>query len=310
MTCLNLLKVPLSNLIEYKDEITSSSEGSQDPSLLILYQYLKQKTAQSRKKNFQISYEMEYNLLVDSARTYERLGCPLLSLYILTQYKISPPTIPERQSTLVADVALKSMEDASNILATGAIDMDGWSANFGGNGQKPKDSKPARAMDLFNDDDEEEASSDDIFATKSSEQKSHAADLFADEPTQIDYGDDIFASNTAQNSTSRDIFSDYLPVQEEESAAESPPPTTSTDLQPVENVLDDHNLDIYKSSLVMRMLQVAIWRRSGFMAFKLLNPCSSFYMQHQYFPEMTTYPIHSRKIRTSKSIYRICDLIS
>ncbi|CAM0142758.1 unnamed protein product [Umbelopsis sp. WA50703] len=254
--------VPLNNLIEDKDDIRAGSEDSQDPSLLILYQYLKQKTAKSRKKKFQISYDMEYNLLVDSAWTYERLGCPLLSLYILTQYQIAPPSIPESQSTLVGDTALKSMEDASDTLATGAIDMEGWSGNFAGNNQHSKDMKPARAIDLFNDN--EQVSSDDIFATKSPGQKSHATDLFADEPAQVGRAEDlfastndIFASTSLQTSNSKDIFADYLPVQNEEStaAAESPPLTTPVDLQPVGNILDDQNLDIYKSSLVMRMLQ-------------------------------------------------------
>lgn len=208
----------------------------------------------------EITYDMEYSLLLDAARTYERLGCPLLSLHILTQYKVSPPVVPERQSSImVGGSALKLMDDASDTLATGALDLDRW-GNIGGGA---KTTKPARAADLFGDDEDGET---DIFASKGSSKISRAADLFADEPAQLDRAqdifanDDIFASNpVSHSSAANDIFADYLPntspssvdIDSTTAATEAKEELTSV------NVLEDQNLDIYKGSLVIQMLQAS-----------------------------------------------------
>lgn len=222
-----------------------------DPSLLILYQYLKEKTSQNRKKTYQITYDLEYEFLLDAARTYERIGCPLLSLYILTQYKISPPLVLERQSSFTVGNPLKAMDDASDPVTTGALDFEDWDSNR-------KDQKVARATDLFNDDDD----ATNPFASGS--KQARAADLFADGPAQPSraqdlFGDDedIFASN---KSPTRDIFADFLPANSEKptSVETSSPAVTpkEEETDSAVNLLDDENLYVYKGSLVVQMLQV------------------------------------------------------
>ncbi|KAH8550546.1 RAVE protein 1 C terminal-domain-containing protein [Umbelopsis sp. PMI_123] len=228
-----------------------------DPSLLILYQYLKEKTSQSRKKNYQITYDLEYEFLLNATRTYERYGCPLLSLYILTQYKISPPLVPERQSSFMAGNSLKSMDDANDPVTTGALEFEGWDSKNNEQEANQGQTKAARAADLFNDDDDD--SFDHPFASGGTQ--SRAVDLFADEPAKLDraqdlFGDneDIFASNT---STAKDIFADYLPAKDLEptSAGTSSPVAPKEEEKPTVNLLDDENLYVYKASLVMQMLQ-------------------------------------------------------
>ncbi|CAO3662730.1 unnamed protein product [Umbelopsis ramanniana] len=224
-----------------------------DPSLLILYQYLKEKTSQNRKKTYQITYDLEYEFLLDAARTYERIGCPLLSLYILTQYKISPPLVLERQSSFTVGNPLKAMDDASDPVTTGALDFEDWDSNR-------KDQKVARAADLFDDDDD----ATNPFASGS--KQARAADLFADEPAQPSrahdlFGDDedIFASN---KSPARDIFADFLPDNSEKptSVETSSPAVTSKEeeIDSAVNLLDDENLYVYKGSLVVQMLQLIL----------------------------------------------------
>jgi RAVE protein 1 C terminal len=233
-----------------------------DPSLLILYQYLKEKTSQNRKKTYQITYDLEYEFLLDAARTYERIGCPLLSLYILTQYKISPPLVLEQQSSLTVGNPLKAMDDASDPVTTGALDFEDWDSNRKDQKVNQDKSGPARAADLFNNDDD---SSYNPFA--SGAKQARAADLFADEPTQLSkaqdlFGDDedIFASN---KSTTRDIFADFLPANNDMPASleTSSPPVTpkEEETNSAVNLLDDENLYVYKGSLVVQMLQVGFY---------------------------------------------------
>jgi hypothetical protein len=229
-----------------------------DPSLLILYQYLKEKTSQNRKKTYQITYDLEYEFLLDAARTYERIGCPLLSLYILTQYKISPPLVLERQSSFTVGNPLKAMDDASDPVTTGALDFEDWDSNRKDQKVNQDKLESARAADLFNDDDD----ATNPFASGS--KQARAADLFADEPAQPSraqdlFGDDedIFASN---KSTARDIFADFLPANTEKptSVEASSPVVTSKEeeIDSAVNLLDDQNLYVYKGSLVVQMLQV------------------------------------------------------
>jgi hypothetical protein len=224
---------------------------------------LKEKTSQTRKKSFEITYEMEYSLLLDAARTYERFGCPLLALHVLTQYKVCPPAVPERQSTIMGGSELKLMDDSSDLLATGALDMEGWGHNNMIKNKEQVGSKTSRAADLFSDDQDD---SSDIFATKGSGQVSRAADLFADEPAQLDSAEDLFGNKedifashpVSQSSAVNDIFADYLPNTSSSSTEmdiATSPVAAEEELSTV-NVLEDQNLDVYKGSLVMQMLQV------------------------------------------------------
>lgn len=206
---------------------------------------------------------MEYSLLLDAARTYERFGCPLLALHILTQYKVCPPAVPERQSTIMGGSELKLMDDSSDLVATGALDMEGWGHNNMIKNKEQVGSKTSRAADLFSDDQDD---SSDIFATKGSGQVSRAADLFADEPAQLDSAEDlfgnkedIFASNpVSQSSAVNDIFADYLPDTNSSSTHMdiATSPVAVEEERSTVNVLEDQNLDVYKGSLVMQMLQV------------------------------------------------------
>lgn len=240
---------------------SSPSPTHLDPSLLILYQYLKEKASQNRKKTYHITYDLEYEFLLDAARTYERIGCPLLSLHILTQYKISAPLVLEQQSSFTVGNTLKAMDDASDPVTTGALDFENWDSNR--KEQKVNQDKfgSARAADLFNDDDD----ATNPFASGS--KQSRAADLFADEPAQPSRAQDLFGDDqdifASSKSTPKDIFSDFLPDHSEKptsvetsSSAVTP---NSEEIDSAVNLLDDQNLYLYKGSLVVQMLQVEFY---------------------------------------------------
>ncbi|KAG0172011.1 regulator of (H+)-ATPase in vacuolar membrane [Apophysomyces sp. BC1021] len=162
--------VPLSQF-STENLVTDSAATVSDPDLFILYQHLKQQIRSQNRQELGIPYDLEYGFSLQVARAYERLGCPLLSLFILARYKMALP-VPKaeekisRASDLFADESPPPLERASDLFA--------------------EEYRPSsQAADLF-------ADEDDIFATKQSE----STDLFAD---YKDTSVDLFADTDNDN---------------------------------------------------------------------------------------------------------------
>ncbi|KAI8095298.1 RAVE protein 1 C terminal-domain-containing protein [Thamnidium elegans] len=214
--------VPLSQFTDKHIDTTEkdSAEIVYHPNSFILYQYLKKKLHQ---QNLVVSYQTEYEFSLLVSRSYERLGLPLLALYILTKYYMKPPIKQETTQDL-----FNSEPIATDLFA---------------------DDKPSRASDLFANDDT------DLFAP--SKATSYATDLFADDdlfsPKKpsgglFDDDDDLFAPKK----TSSGLF-DEDDLFASDTRAESNPDTEDDEISLSERCYD--GLDGYKALLVIRMLQ-------------------------------------------------------
>ncbi|KAI9316514.1 RAVE protein 1 C terminal-domain-containing protein [Dichotomocladium elegans] len=207
-------------------KITKEDESAanvSDPNLFILYHHLRKQMRLQNQREFEISPSLEYLFSLNVSRAYERLGCPMLALFIITTFAKSKPIERERQR------------------------IENESCRKG---------KESRAADLFADDSPviNPYSSDkasDLFADEP--KLSRAADLFADEPS-VSRAEDLFADET-------DIFAGEDPKHrtgglfddedEENSQLES---NVETSEQQEENREDD-GLARYKALLAIRMLQ-------------------------------------------------------
>ncbi|KAI9492527.1 RAVE protein 1 C terminal-domain-containing protein [Zychaea mexicana] len=192
--CIRSLVVPLTTDDDTSSDITADDNDStavaanvNDPNLFILYQHLKKQFRLQNKQGLEISPQVEYVFSLNVSRAYERLGCPLLALFILSKCK----------------------KPAEHIAIGNGTTTPGK--------DKSKKSKEMRAADLFasdNDDDDDddnkpkESRAADLFADEECLNKKHdAADLFADE-------EDIFATSKPAASLSDDIFADEPDVSE------------------------------------------------------------------------------------------------
>ncbi|ORX48543.1 hypothetical protein DM01DRAFT_1117238 [Hesseltinella vesiculosa] len=208
-----------------------------DPTLFILYQYVKVDNAQSHQ-DLNISPELEYLFTLQVTRSYERLGCPLLALHILTRYPAIRPIPPV--------AAISPASDDGQFLQAAATESSDIFA--------PRDDQTAvhRAADLFasdDDDNNQPAPVDDIFADMPSTKMDRAADLFAS-----DYDDspqqqaDIFADMPAATPSSLSDLSDG-----DDQSKFSDDPMDKLEMN-ISNA--DEDLSSYKALLVIRMLQM------------------------------------------------------
>lgn len=229
--------VPLTQFIDKDIDTTGKdyAEEVRDPNAFILYNSLKKTLNQ--KQNMIVSYEIEYRFSLLVSRSYERLGCPLLALYILQKFYMKPP---------VEAIEDPKKENANDLIDTKADSAPSYATDLFAE-EKPK---PSCAADLFADD------SNDIFATSS--KPSYANDLFSDEdifaPKKssgglFDDGDDLFAPKNTKGSLfddDNDLFADEKIVA---SDAENEDEADSTSEREYDG------LDGYKALLVIRMLQ-------------------------------------------------------
>ncbi|KAI8367413.1 RAVE protein 1 C terminal-domain-containing protein [Choanephora cucurbitarum] len=160
---------------------TDSAATVQNPNSFILYNHLKASLQQANV----VSYNVEYMFYLQVAQSYERLGCPLLALYVLTEYYMPPP--PTFQSISYEEEAKDEKESKPTL--DRAEDLFTSSP--------PQ--KPSFASDIFADE------SDSLFKT---DKPSYASNLFDESE------DDIFASSNKQPSDNlfddveEDMYSD------------------------------------------------------------------------------------------------------
>ncbi|RCH95795.1 regulator of (H+)-ATPase in vacuolar membrane, partial [Rhizopus azygosporus] len=212
--------VPLNQFTDQSVEHEDSAAVVHDPNSFILYNYLKK----GQNQDLSVPYDLEYNFSLHVAKAYERLGCPLLALHILTKYHMSPPS-SSSQPDEAKDEVSRAADLFSNEITTNV---------------------PSRAEDLF--------AQDDLFAS-SNAKPAYAANLFDDDdelttakPSSKSLFDeednDLFASTSTNNklfNSDQDIF-----AQETQSPSDDPEPL-------IDDVED--GLCAYKAMLVIRLLQ-------------------------------------------------------
>jgi hypothetical protein len=208
------------------EEETDSAAIVNDPTLFILYQHFKSNALQSHKAPG-IPMELEYLFSLQVAHAYERLGCSLLSLYVLNRYT-KKPISPAPSST-----------------GTTTTNETTATATTKGNGV-------SRAADLFADDDDDFATpakrsmavdifaDDDIFASKPNDPD----DIFAEmnTPTYNPFGIDEDHIGELKAATSSDIFANSMDDDHDEGCQ-------------VDDG-DNEELQSYKILLTVRLLQV------------------------------------------------------
>lgn len=215
-----------------------------DPTLFILYQHVKQIY---HSQELKISPELEYHFSLQVTRAYERLGCPLLSLYILLKYPV--------KRLIQKSSSISNIESIEN--------------NEKENGKQ----ELSRAADLFADDDTSKSViENDIFADMDNTKPSGAIDLFDDDDKSPKFNApaDIFADLVTKPSYSANLFDD-----DDKDTFSTTKINTSINIFDTEfdnkNVIDndDKNTDSleiddneelssYKAQLVLRMVQVYI----------------------------------------------------
>lgn len=226
--------VPLNQFTDKHIDTTNADSAAvvNDPNAFILYNHLKKRLRQDQRSVVSYGIEYEFSLLV--SRSYERLGCPLLALYILTKYYMKPPQTIESASfteeeTPQLDKAEDLFGDFPEVKPAYATDL--FSDELS--------TKPSRATDLFADNDT------DLFAEP--KKPSYANNLFDD--------DDLFPST--KPALSGGLFDD-----EDEVALDCTTNLSSgyADSESNDDIcLADREydgLDGYKALLVIRMLQV------------------------------------------------------
>lgn len=228
--------VPLSQFTDKNTDTTGADSAAivHDPNAFILYNHLKRNLRQDQSSV--VPYDIEYGFSLLVSRSYERLGCPLLALYILTKHYMKPPqTIKSTASTIEETPQLDKAEDlfgdSPKVAPAYATDLFS---------DEPSN-KPSHASDLFTDSDA------DLFAEP--KKPSYASNLFDD--------DDIF-SNTKPASSGGlfdddeqvDLFSTIVPSEEANSE-------NNDEISLSDREYD--GLDAYKALLVIRMLQVDLY---------------------------------------------------
>ncbi|KAI8085118.1 RAVE protein 1 C terminal-domain-containing protein [Halteromyces radiatus] len=209
---------------EVKEENDSAATVN-DPTLFILYQHVKQHVLQLHK-GLGIPYELEYLFSLQVIRAYERIGCPLLSLYVMTRYPMKSPSPNKLQATIInndnGDTSLTITSDEKTSSRAADLFADDGNDIFASTG------KQSKAVDLF-------AEDGDIFATG---KQSKTTDLFAD--------DDIFADlKTRTLLENDDDIQDNLKYL-----------SSSQDISESETIEDGYGeLGSYKGLLVIRILQ-------------------------------------------------------
>ena len=220
--------VPLTQFTDKDVDTTEqdSAEEVHDPNAFILYNFLKKKLYQE-KSNI-VPYEIEYRFSLLVSRSYERLGCPLLALYILTKYYMKPPSAIKKVE--------EKVEKAENLFDDEPSHANDLFAT---------DNKPSYSSDLF-------ADNNDLFATKKSSSGlfDDEDDLFAPKKSSgglFDDEDDLFAPKKSSGG----LFDDEPDLFHDDKDKSS----TEEDDQISLSEKEDDGLDGYKALLVIRMLQ-------------------------------------------------------
>ncbi|KAL7308090.1 regulator of (H+)-ATPase in vacuolar membrane, variant 3 [Mucor circinelloides] len=232
--------VPLTQFTDKDIDTTDADFAAvvHDPNAFILYQHLKKSLIQDQKSI--VSYNIEYGFSLLVSRSYERLGCPLLALYILTKYYMKPPSAvaeaPPKEARLDKAEDLFGSDDVATTTAPAyATDL------FADDTGTPQ--TPSRASDLFANDDS------DLFADP--KKPSYASNLFDD-----DEEEDIFATKKPASS-SKGLFDngddDIFASTNTTAAALSEAGEEEDALDPSDREYD--GLDSFKALLVIRMLQ-------------------------------------------------------
>ncbi|CAO3607183.1 unnamed protein product [Cunninghamella echinulata] len=227
---------------QQQEEENDSVATVNDPTLFILYQHVKQL---HHRQELGISYDLEYNFSLQVTRAYERLGCPLLSLYILLQYPMKRPikaSLPLSSNIDTVENGEQQESRAADLFAddkpTPTIENDIFA--------DMSTTKPSRAIDLFadydNNDNSKSSTTADIFADVNTK-SSYATNLFDDDD---DNEKDIF--NNIKVNTSTNIFdTDFGDNSEMDNDSNIYSDTLETE--------DDNDLRSYKAQLIIRMVQ-------------------------------------------------------
>ncbi|KAF1802905.1 RAVE protein 1 C terminal-domain-containing protein [Mucor lusitanicus] len=225
--------VPLTQFTD-KDMDTTDADSAavvNDPNAFILYHHLKKNLTQERAAI--VPYPIEYGFSLLVSRSYERLGCPLLALYILTKYYMKPPSAaveaPPEQARLDKAEDLFGANDTTTAPA--------YATDLFADDDTETTLKPARASDLFADDD------NDLFAEP--KKPSYASNLFDD--------NDIFATKKPASS-SKGLFDDDE-QEEDDLFANTDVLSDATGEQDPSSEREYDGLDSFKALLVIRMLQ-------------------------------------------------------
>ncbi|KAG0842100.1 hypothetical protein G6F19_001183 [Rhizopus arrhizus] len=208
------LIVPLSQFTNEPIHDEDSAAAVQDPNAFILYHQLKK----GQMQVLSVPYDLEYHFSLLVSKSYERLGCPLLALHILTKYYMRPPlsatdSVPRTPKEDKAEDLFAPIESRAHDLFNNDNTM------------------PSRAADLF--------AETDIFASTNSK-PSYSSNLFDDDDST-----NLFApkANLFDDNDDQDIFADKsLKMNDESSNIEAP------------DKIED-GLDAYKAMLVIRLLQ-------------------------------------------------------
>ncbi|KAI8640796.1 RAVE protein 1 C terminal-domain-containing protein [Parasitella parasitica] len=231
--------VPLSQFTD-KDIDTSEADSAavvHDPNAFILYHHLKKTLGQDQKSI--VSYNIEYGFSLLVSRSYERLGCPLLALYILTRFYMKPPSA--NTETPPQESRLERAQDLFGSPGTTASPAHA-SDIFGSDDLQ----KPSRASDLFADDDT------DLFAEP--QKPSYSSNLFDDD------NDDLFTTKKPAAS-SGGLFDDDEDDDNNQDLYASTNVATATVSETADEECIDTSekeydgLDGFKALLVIRMLQ-------------------------------------------------------
>ncbi|CAI2173797.1 12342_t:CDS:10 [Funneliformis geosporum] len=126
------IMVPLETLCDHKTESTPLTTDSPDAALIVLYKQLKDKSIQTLRGAAEISFEKEYFFVLRSIFAYDRMGCPLLALYLVQTWTFSPQSDPERpdhilksrRRTTIFDIPLAASDD---VISKGVVSFDTWS---------------------------------------------------------------------------------------------------------------------------------------------------------------------------------------
>lgn len=215
--------VPLSQFsVNGLDTTAADSVANvQDPNAFILYHDLKNKLLKDQTTI--VPYHIEYNFSLLVSRAYERLGCPLLSLYILTKYYMKPPTAEKNDKKVIK-------ADKAEDLFASAEPAPSYAADIFSD-EPPQ--KPSYAEDLFADID------NDLFA-----KPSNTNSLFDDD-------NDLFADTKSNSKGLFDEEEDDL-FGKTKGASEQSSNEEEDDL----STKEPDGLDAYKAMLIIRLLQV------------------------------------------------------
>lgn len=110
-----------------------STSNSPDAALIVLYKQLKEKSVQTLRGAAEISAETELFFVLRTIFAYDRIGCPLLALYLVKSWTFPPEEVSlskrpnhilrSRRRTTILDIPLPNDDPISS----GVVNIDTWS---------------------------------------------------------------------------------------------------------------------------------------------------------------------------------------